>query len=412
MICLAACIALQMTSFVIILPLFARRFSEFGAGVAELGTSEIAYALAATVCAPLMGALADRIGRRPVVLVGLAVYVLAFTGYLFAYSATAFIIIRGLAGALTAGLIPAATGMVADLAPADRRAQWIGVLSGGASFGWIAGPILGGVLFDNWGYSTALEVSIVVAAAALLIALLGVQETRSRAGLGEVQPAEIEAPPRRTDLRASLLFSRASLPASLGTLSLVLFIYLSVMFAWAFVEPRFMFYAYDDLGWSSSTVGFLMSTYGLALMISEFGLGNLSDRLGRRPVIVVGLALFLAQFAGMAFARDRGLVAASFIIAGFGNGLYDPALSASILDVTPAAHRARMLGLKATFGSIGSILGPALAVASTPLMPPQGTFTLATGLVLAVAVLTVVAWQAPSGRQSGPRRRRLETKVS
>ena len=103
---LAACMALQMTSFVMILPLFARRFSELEAGVESLGISSMAYALAATVSAPFMGALADRFGRRRVVLLSLAVYVLAFTGYRFAASAFAFIFLRAMAGAFTAGLIP------------------------------------------------------------------------------------------------------------------------------------------------------------------------------------------------------------------------------------------------------------------------------------------------------------------
>ena len=117
MIFLTACMALQMTSYVMILPLFSRRFTELGAGVSALGISAMAYALTATIAAPFMGALSDRFGRRPVVLGSLAVYVLAFTGYLLARSATVFILVRGLTGALTAGLMPAATGMVADLAP-------------------------------------------------------------------------------------------------------------------------------------------------------------------------------------------------------------------------------------------------------------------------------------------------------
>ena len=62
---LAACMALQMTSFVMILPLFARRLSDFGAGVDALGLSALAYALAATFAAPFLGSLADTIGRRP-----------------------------------------------------------------------------------------------------------------------------------------------------------------------------------------------------------------------------------------------------------------------------------------------------------------------------------------------------------
>jgi MFS family permease len=52
--------------------------------------------------------------------------------------------------------------MVADVAPADRRPQWIGILSGGASIGWIAGPILGGLLYDRWGPSAALLDAIVM----------------------------------------------------------------------------------------------------------------------------------------------------------------------------------------------------------------------------------------------------------
>src|SRR5512141_491093 len=96
---LSVCMALQMTSFVMILPLFARRFSEFGAGVESLGTSSMAYALAAMLSAPFMGALADRFGRRLLVLGSLAVYVLAFTGYLLASSALTFILLRAVAGA-------------------------------------------------------------------------------------------------------------------------------------------------------------------------------------------------------------------------------------------------------------------------------------------------------------------------
>jgi len=55
------------------------------------------------------------------------------------------------------------------------------------------------------------------------------------------------------------------------------------MFAWAFIEPRFMFYAYDDLGWSSSMLGLVMSTYGISMMLGEFSLSHLSDQWGRKP---------------------------------------------------------------------------------------------------------------------------------
>src|SRR5512141_3200864 len=90
LIALAFCMALQMTGFVMILPLFARRFESFGAGVEALGISSMAYALTSTIAAPFMGMLAARFGRRPIILLSLVAYVMAFSGYLFAASAWLF----------------------------------------------------------------------------------------------------------------------------------------------------------------------------------------------------------------------------------------------------------------------------------------------------------------------------------
>lgn len=378
---LSACMALQMTGFVIILPLFARRFSEFGAGVQSLGTSAMAYALAATLAAPFMGALADRFGRRRLVLGSLAIYILAFTGYLFASSAVAFILLRAVAGAFTAGLIPAVTGIVADLAPTDRRAQWIGIVNGGASVGWIAGPVLGGVLYDRWGYSVALGVAILMAVLTFTMALITVPETRKKPGW-PVDMMQRGRSLRLYNLKSSVHIFRNTLPNSLSTFFVLLSVSFAVMFAWAFIEPRFMFYAYDDLGWSSSMLGLVMSTYGTAMTLGEFFLGHLSDRLGRKPVIVYGLVLFAAQFIGLAFFRNYILIAATFVVAGLGNALFDPALSASILEIAPAEHQARILGIKSTAGSLGNVLGPALVVLFIPFLEARGIFLAATGIVL------------------------------
>ncbi len=378
MVCLAACMALQMTSFVIILPLFARRFTQIGAGVGALGASEMAFALAATVTAPLMGTLADRFGRRPILLVSLVVYVLAFTGYLLASSAVAFIVLRGLAGALTAGLVPAAIGVVADLAPSDRRAQWIAIMSAGSSFGWIAGPVLGGLLYDNWGYEVALIVSIGMETAAFLLALLTLRETHKPAVERSSATASPNAPFRFPDLTASL-----------APVAAVLFIYFAVMFAWAFMEPRFMFYAYEDLGWSSSVLGLMMSVFGITMMAGELGLGRLSDKLGRKPVIVVGLVLFSAQFLGLAFFRDHIWIALAFAIAGLGNAIFDPALSASILDSAPSGSQARLLGVRSTVGSLANIAGPGLAVLLVPILHVQGVVLASSGVVLAAVLVAL-----------------------
>lgn len=153
-------------------------------------------------------------------------------------------------------------------------------------------------------------------------------------------------------------------------------------------------------------LGLAMSVYGIALMLGEFGLSRLSDDLGRKPVIILGLLLFSAQFLGLALSRDYTVIALSFVIAGLGNALYDPALSAAVLDVTPSTHQARMLGVKSTFGSVGSILGPALIVFSTSLLQARLVFMISAGVVL---VMMLIALLDLSGLKQARAARRAHT---
>lgn len=382
LIALTVCIALQMTSFAMILPLFARRFESFGTGVGALGTSAMAYALTSAFLAPFIGMLADRLGRRPVVLFTLAGFVVTYSGYLFADSAWMLIFLRGLAGVFTAGLLPAMMSIVGDLAPESRRGQWIGIVNGGgAAAGWIVGPYLGGLLYDQYGYVVPFVFAIAMSVGALLLAVFLIPETRAPA-----------AQPGRP--RLEWLQELKALPAR-STLGMLLLIAFGVMFAWAFIEPQFMFYAYDDLSWSSSQLGLVMSAFGFAFMFGEFALGRLSDRRGRKPVLVVGLALFSAQFVGLAFFREPIWIVASFILAGLGNGLYDPALNAYILDITPPDHTASMIGLKSTAGSLGNLLGPALVVLVAPLVAPQVVFLIAAGLVILLTLVSGLFLRLP-----------------
>jgi MFS family permease len=385
LVALAFCMALQMTGFVMILPLFARRFESFGAGVQALSVSALAYALASTVAAPFMGMLADRFGRRLIILLSLVAYILAFSGYLFATAAWLIILLRGLAGMFTAGLLPAIISMVGDLASENRRAQWIGIVNGGASVGWIAGPLFGGLLYDRFGYVLPFAISIVMELMALLLAGFLVPETHIPS-----------AHPDRPHLSWTPGFrALPSLPAFYA----LMLISFGTMFTWAFIEPQFMFYAYDDLAWTSSQLGLVMSTWGLACMLGEFALGQLSDRLGRKPVLLLGLVLFSAQFIGLVIFRDATWIMVSFILGGLGSAIYDPALNAHFLDITPPEHAARVLGLKSTAGSLGNMLGPGLVMFFTSFVGPRAIFLISSVLVWLLIFVSAFALRAAQGKK-------------
>ncbi len=383
---LTASMALAMTSYLMIMPLFARRFSDFGAGVQALGLSDLAAALGGIIAASAMGALADRIGRRPIVLALAAVQVLAMAGFLAASSAESYILLRGLSGACMTGIIPAVMGIVADVAPPDRRAQYIGVVNGGSSAGWMVGPLFGGFLYDNWTYQVPFALAIIVALLALLFVLLLVPETRGACKPPRALPgAEPFAPVVGSGLaRVWVQFS------------ILLVVSFATLFAWAFIQPQFMFYGYDEMHWTSSALGLIISIYGVAIMLGEFTLGRLSDRLGRKPVLVLGLALFSAQFFGLALSDQYTLIACSFVIAGLGNAIFDPALGALFLDLAPEGYKSRVMGLKTTASSLGSMAGPALAVLLAPYLASRGVFVLSLLLVLGTALVTILSLRVPA----------------
>jgi MFS family permease len=98
----------------------------------------------------------------------------------------------------------------------------------------------------------------------------------------------------------------------------------------------------------------------------------------------------------LAFFHNYILIAVTFVVAGLGNALFDPALNAFILDISPVEHQARILGFKSTAGSLGNILGPVLVILITPFLEARGIFLAATGIVCMTILFLVSIQIKPS----------------
>ncbi len=390
---LAGSVALMMTGFAIIMPIFARRFGELGGGVQALGLMTMAFALAQLVAAPLMGSLADRFGRRPIVLLSLAAFAVANVGFLLASSTTTFIVIRAIEGALTAGLFPAAMGVVADIAPERERGRWIGIVMGSYGAGFILGPIVGGVLYDGWGFAAPFITSAVMAALAFIGAAVLVPETRTsqlrkREMLERRREAEMAPAPEKS--------LWGSVPRPLAVFATLLLIDFMEYFAWAFVEPQLVFYLYDELAWTTVQFGAVVAVYGLALVVGQAILGQLSDRFNRRWIIIVGTLANSTLYLGLALASSVPLILFVSIVSGLGEALVLPAVSAFVLDITAEQHRSRVMGIKESAASLGGVAGPLLVVGASAAMTPQGIFTISVLLLVLTAALALVTLRLPA----------------
>lgn len=385
MLLLAGSVALMMTGYGIVLPVFGRRLSELGGGVEVLGLMTMAFALGQFLLAPLMGNLADRIGRRPLVLLALSAVVAANLGYLAVSSIWAYVALRFVQGALTAGLLPAAVSVIGDLFPDRERAQRVGLVMGAYSMGFIFGPTLGGLLYDSLGFGAPFLASAGMGAAAFALAFARLPETRG------ASPANVE----RANVQDHTPMTRFPLLLA-GLLALDF----AAIFGFAFVEPQLVFHFYDTLGVSTTAFGLLVGGYGLAQMLGQLTLARLSDRFGRRPLVVLGFTLNIMFYTGLVLFDQYPLLVLAAVMAGLGNALLTPALGAAYLDIATAARRSQVMGLKESAAALGGIAGPLLVAGVASVLGPYGVFTSAAVVTGLAAILAALA--LPGSRPAEP----------
>jgi MFS family permease len=379
---LAVSVALVMTGFGIIMPVFARRLEDFGAGVVELGFITMGFALAQFILAPILGSLGDRIGRRPIILLALGGYATINIGFLFAANTSTLMVLRCLEGGVTAGLLPAAQATVGDIVPADRRAQGVGMVMAGYGFGFVLGPFIGGLLYDMWGFAAPFIASSSMGLIALTFAWVMVPETHSGA-----KQINIKFNSTQTRQKALLL---DSLPKPLGAFLILILVSFVLTFTFAFISPVMVFYVYDDLKFSATQFGLLVGVFGLATVLGQIFLGSLSDRYGRKPVIISGLIISSIFYVGMMFFTRFATCFLVSAIGGIGGALATSATSAYILDISDQDHKSRIMGIRSSFMALGEAIGPLLAVFISSQITPQSMFMVSAVISIAVALAGLI----------------------
>jgi MFS transporter, DHA1 family, multidrug resistance protein len=380
---LAVSVAFIMIGFGIIMPVFARRLEDFGAGVGELSFITMGFAFTQFILSPIMGSLADRIGRRPIILLALGGYAAVNIGFLFAHDTVTLMILRCIEGGITAGLLPAAQATVGDIVPADRRAQGVSMVMAGYGFGFILGPFIGGLLFDMWGYSAPFIASSSMGLIGLVFAWIMVPETHHKANRNMMKVNASQGKPK--------FLSLSFLPRPLNTFYILMLVSFILTFTFAFISPVMIFYVYDDLKFSATQFGLLVGVYGLAAVLGQVFLGSLSDKFGRKPIIVLGLIVSSVFYVGMVLFTSFATCFLVCAIGGLGSALATSATSANILDISDEEHKSQIQGLRSSFMALGEALGPLMAVFVSTHLTPHSMFLVSTVIGVAAAFVGIIA---------------------
>lgn len=336
------------------------------------------YALMQFICAPVLGNLSDRFGRRPVILASLFGGGVDYVLLAFAPNLGWFYVGRIIAG-MSGANFTAATAYIADISTPEKRAANFGIIGAAFGLGFITGPALGGWL---GGYD--LKLPFLVAA--------GLSLTNWLYGFF-VLPESLQPENRRKFdwKRANPLGSLIALKKypNVGGLALSTFFSGVAMFIlhnlWAlYTEYRF--------GWSPKMVGGSLAFVGLLAALVQGGLARkIVPKLGESLSIKVGLILVAISYVGYAFAFQGWMMFVA-LLAGCLGGITQPAIQSLVAHRVPANEQGAVQGTFQSLMSVAGIIAPLIgANVFGWFIGPHAPFVLPGAPFLISALLAVIA---------------------
>lgn len=367
-----------------VLPVLVETFlgGDTAAAARIYGLFGTAWAFMQFVCSPLLGALSDRFGRRPIILLGNFGLGLDYVLMALAPTVGWLFVGRVLSGAAGATWTTAAA-YIADVSRPEDRAAAFGRIGAAWGLGFILGPALGGVL---GGIDPRLPFWV-AAGLTLLNATYGVFI------LPESLPRELRAP--RLDLRrANPLGALGLLRGHRGLLDLAVVVFLFWM-AHQVLQSVFVLYAGYRYGWSPTMVGLTLAGVGVCSTIVQAGLVKpIVARFGERRALLTGLLCGAIGYAGYGLAPSGGWFWATIPVFAF-MGLHGPSMQSLMTRRVAVTEQGRLQGTLSSIMGITGMAGPPVFTGifasfigeRASLHVPGAAFLLAAGLLVVAVVL-------------------------
>jgi MFS family permease len=323
-----------------------------GLGISEAQASLIlsAFTLPGILVGPVSGILADRYGRRPVLIPSLLVYGLAGGAVVLAPGFWTLVVLRVVQGAAAAGLITLAITLIGDTFEGAQRNAIMGLNGAFLSVGTGVYPLLGGLLSEvDWRAPFAIYL---VGVPVGLLALRILEEPE----LGE----------RAT----GLAYITGALDALRGLESLVLYATAFAIFVVLYggVLTTLPFLLDADLGLSAFAIGAILTASSAATAVSSSVNGRLARRFSNAWIIAIGVVALGLGLAGLAWAPTPGLAAVAILPFGAGMGLSMPSLDTEVSQLVPDRFRGGAMSLRTSMVRLGQTVGPPVYAGLAPLV--------------------------------------------
>jgi multidrug resistance protein len=345
-------IFIDLLGFGVIIPILPNFARALQASSWQIGFLVASYSLMNFIFAPFWGALSDKMGRKPVILISVALTGVAYI--VFAYSHTLWLLFasRIIAGIGSAN-IAAAQAYIADISPPHQRAKNFGIIGAAFGLGLIIGPTIGGIVNDAYGIVAVGWLIVSLCFINLLVAFFLLPETIAEKNVSiklKINPLQdLRLALRREDIKKLLWLS------------------FGFIAAFMMIQPTLALLWKEQAGLNDKQNGYAFAFMGLitALMQGVF-VGKLNKKFGEHRLLIFGCAaltisgVIFPLFASLDWFIPFELLA--IVFSGVSSGCFVPALNALLSKAVSEQEQGKVLGINQSFGAIARIIGPAFGL--------------------------------------------------
>ncbi|TSD65959.1 MFS transporter [Inquilinus sp. KBS0705] len=333
--------------FGIIIPLLYPYGKKFGVTQHTIGLLTAAYSIAQFFATPVLGALSDKYGRKPLLVISLAGTCLSFIVFGLANSIIVLFAARILDG-LTGGNISVAQAMVSDISSPQDRAKNFGILGSAFGFGFVIGPAIGGLL-SKFGMQVPFFFAAGIAILGVLLTLFFLKETNRNKDAKANEQHKFSFKSLITVLQRPVI----------GTAIFTGFLLTTAQFT---MLIGFQTFSVDVLKLNPTQIGIFYGGFGISGILMQMLVPAIKKLIPSQAlVLLISTLCCLGMMIVAGLATGFILFAIGIGIYGLFNGLRNPMLNAIIADHNQEAEHGEVMGINQSYASIGQTIGPVTA---------------------------------------------------
>ena len=362
-----------------VLPQLARHF---GVSISAATFVITAFAVMRLLAAPPTGLLVQRLGERKIYVSGVLIVALSTAACAFAQTYWQLLAFRALGGVGSTMFFVSALGLMIRMSPADARGKVAGMFSGAFLVGSVAGPVVGS-LTAGLGLSAPFVIYGILLLIAAAVVLISLRHSPLAA------PADPDEPTVTVRVALRHRAYRAALLSNFAT-------------GWSLFGLRFALvplFVSEVLDHSAGMAGLALAAFAVGNVSVVMYSGRLSDRIGRRPLLIAGLALAGISTAVLGLASSLPAFLAGALVAGAASGIFNSPQQAAVADIIGKARGGTAIAAFQMMSDFGSIVG-SLGVG---VIAQQLSFGWAFAISGAILLIAAVGWMfAPETRAESP----------